>query len=467
MKIIKIVATLGPKTSSINYIKRLGKSGVDIFRLNGSHNTLEWHSDVITKIRKCFKDKPVLFDIPGKKVRTKNISSEIKIIKNKIYQISNNVKDINITNPLFFDLVKKNKIIFADDGTLSFKVIEVIKNKSIVKIKALNNGILKNAKGINVPGSDYRGSRLNKKDFTYLKFAKINNVDFIGISFVESAKHIEVIKNYIGKNPKIVSKIESKNGIKNLTEITKNSDCLMIDRGDLSIETLDNSIALSQKKIIKIASNFAKPVIIATELLNNMITNRFPTRSEVSDIGNSVIDGASCMMLSGETASGNYPIESVKTMRSIIFDTQKDLINLEKNNVDKIDKEKSPNADAIELLCKNTNISKVIAITRTGFAARALSIRNLNIPIISVSDDKDSWRSFNILPGVHGVYYPKRFERKNIDFFKKILKFLFNQKLISIKDKILVTAVAYPSSGNRMNLIQIHEVGDLKKLLGW
>ena len=185
----------------------------------------------------------------------------------------------------------------------------------------------------------------------------------------------------------------------------------MIDRGDLSIETLDNSIALSQK-IIKIASNFAKPVIIATELLNNMITNRFPTRSEVSDIGNSVIDGASCMMLSGETASGNYPIESVKTMRSIIFDTQKDLINLEKNNVDKIDKEKSPNADAIELLCKNTNISKVIAITRTGFAARALSIRNLNIPIISVSDDKDSWRSFNILPGVHGVYYPKRFERK-------------------------------------------------------
>ena len=464
---IKIIATLGPKTSSIDYIKKLGKSGVDIFRLNGSHNTLKWHTDVISKIRKCYKDKPILFDIPGKKVRTKNILNNIKITKNKIYQISNDLKDINITNNLFFDLVQKNKIIFADDGTLSFKVIEVKKIKSIVKIKALNDGILKNSKGINVPGSDYKGSLLNKKDFLYLKFAKINKVDFIGISFVEDKKHIESIKKFIGKNPKIISKIESTNGIKNLTEITKNSDCLMIDRGDLSIETSDNSIALSQKKIIKVASNYSKPVIIATELLNNMINNRFPTRSEVSDIGNSVIDGASCLMLSGETATGSYPVESVKTMKSIIFDTQKNLINIEKNKFNKNDQEKSPNSKAIELLCKNTNISKVVAITKTGFATRSLSMRKLNIPIISVTDNVDIWRSFNIMPGVQGVYYPKKFERKNIDFFKKILKFLFKKNLILTKDKILVTAVAYPSSGNRMNLIQIHNVKDLKNLFGW
>lgn len=467
MKIIKIVATLGPKTSSINYINKLGRSGVNVFRLNGSHNTLEWHADVINKIRKCFKDRPILFDVPGRKVRTKNILSDIQIVKNKIYKISNNSKDINITNPLFFNLVKKNKIIYADDGTLSFKITEVNKSKLNVKLKALNNGFLKNSKGINIPGSDYKGSKLNKKDYTYLKFAKKHKVDFIGVSFVESAKHIESIRNFIGNNPKIISKIESTLGVKNLTEITKNSDCLMIDRGDLSIETSDNSIALSQKKIIKIATDFSKPVIIATELLNNMITNRFPTRSEVSDIGNSVIDGASCLMLSGETAVGSYPVESVKTMRSIIFDTQKNLISIEQKKFKKIDKEKSPNADAIELLCKNTNITKVVAITRTGFAARALSTRSLNIPIISISDDKNSWRSFNILPGVNGIYFPNKFERKNIDFFKKILKFLFNKNLISIKDKILVTAVAYPSSGNRMNLIQIHEVKDLKKLLGW
>ena len=281
MKIIKIVATLGPKTSSINYINKLGRSGVNVFRLNGSHNTLEWHADVINKIRKCFKDRPILFDVPGRKVRTKNILSDIQIVKNKIYKISNNSKDINITNPLFFNLVKKNKIIYADDGTLSFKITEVNKSKLNVKLKALNNGFLKNSKGINIPGSDYKGSKLNKKDYTYLKFAKKHKVDFIGVSFVESAKHIESIRNFIGNNPKIISKIESTLGVKNLTEITKNSDCLMIDRGDLSIETSDNSIALSQKKIIKIATDFSKPVIIATELLNNMITNRFPTRSEV------------------------------------------------------------------------------------------------------------------------------------------------------------------------------------------
>ena len=276
-----------------------------------------------------------------------------------------------------------------------------------------------------------------------------------------------MIKKYIGKNPKIVSKIESTNGIKNLNEITENSDCLMIDRGDLSIETSDNSIALSQKKIIKIASKFSKPVIIATELLNNMIKNRFPTRSEVSDIGNSIIDGASCLMLSGETATGSYPVESVKTMKSIIFDTQKNLINIENDKFNKNDKAKNPNSEAIELLCKNSNISKVVAITKTGFAARSLSMRKLDIPIISVTDDIDTWRSFNIMRNVQGVFYPKKFERKNIDFFKKILKFLFKKNLILTKDKILVTAVAYPSSGNRMNLIQIHNVKGLKKLFGW
>jgi pyruvate kinase len=465
MRKIKIVATIGPKTSSASFIKKLGNAGVDIFRLNGSHNTLKWHLDTIKRIKKCFLNKPILFDVPGRKVRTKNINLDIKIIKNKVYNISNFPEDINVTNQIFFDLIKKNQIIYADDGTLSFKVISINLKKKFSSIKALNNGYLKNSKGINIPGSDYKGSKLNKKDYEYLSFAKDSGVDFIGISFVESAQHINTIKKYIGNNPKIVSKIESMLGIKNLTEITANSDCLMIDRGDLSIETLDNSIALSQKKIINTSNKFCKPVIIATELLNNMIENRFPTRSEVSDIGNSVIDGASALMLSGETATGLFPIESVKTMKTIIEDTEK-AIEIKNLNV-KNDELSSPSAEAIDLLCKNTGVSKVIAITRSGFAARALSLRSINVPIIAISDDKKNSKSFNILPGVTGIFYTKKFEKTNLDFFKKVLKFLFDQKHIVIKDKILVTAVAYPSSGNRMNLIQIHSIKDLKKLLNW
>ena len=467
MKKIKIVATIGPKTSSENYILKLGKAGVDIFRLNGSHNTLKWHANIIKRIRKVCYDKPILFDVPGRKVRTKNISADILIKKNKIYHFSEKSKEncINVTNLIFFDLLKKNQVIYADDGTLSFKVISVNKNKKIASIKALNDGHLKNSKGINIPGSDYKGSKLNKRDYEYLSFSKNSGVDFVGISFVENAKHINTIKKFIGDNPKIVSKIESVAGMKNLTEIVIESDCLMIDRGDLSIETLDNSIALSQKKIIHISNTFCKPVIIATELLNNMIENRFPTRSEVSDIGNAVIDGASALMLSGETATGLFPVETVTTMKQIIEDTEK-AISV-KNNDSIKEKLISPSAEAIELLCKNMNVSKVVAITRSGFAARAISLRNLDVPIIAVSDDKKNSKSFNILPGVKGIFYTQKFQKKNLDFFKKVLKFLFDNKHIVTKDKILVTAVAYPHSGNRMNLIQIHSVKDLKRVLNW
>ena len=303
-----------------------------------------------------------------------------------------------------------------------------------------------------------------------IKFSLKHKIDFIGISFVESKKHIDLIKKIIGKakSPKIVSKIENKLGLKNMSEIISASDAIMIDRGDLSVETQLESIALKQKDIIKNAKKFAVPVIVATELLHSMINQSFPTKAEVSDIGNAVLDGAAAVMLSGETAIGKFPYHAISIMKNIIQKTE----NYNFKSIDyKINNKRKAipyaTSEAINLISKNVGITKIIAITRGGFAAKTLSNNQNNIPIIAVTDDKLAVKSFNLFPRVKGVYFSKTFSKIKLDHMAHILKFLWNKKLINIKDNILVTTVAFPSSGNRMNLIQTHYVGDLKKTFRW
>lgn len=476
MNKVKIISTIGPKTSTKKSIKKLIQIGTDILRLNGSHNNLNWHSEVIKRIKNISPLTPILFDIPGKKIRTTEIKNQISYKKNQIllfasYNIKSDLKKVLVNKKNFHLLVKKNKIIYADDGTLAFKVLKIDRNKHVY-VKALNSGTLKNEKGINIPGIDFGGKVLNEKDKKFILFAKKNKVDFIGISFVENAKHVNIFKKVIGKNsaPKIISKIESAKGLKNLKEIIEVSDGIMIDRGDLSIETSDHSLAIRQKQIINMGKELFKPVIVATELLNNMILNKFPTRSEVSDIGNAIMDGASALMLSGETAVGNYNYESVETMREIIksvekeiYSSNEELSRYKTHNISKF----QYSAEAIDLICKKTNINKIVAITRTGFAARCLALREFKIPILAVSDIECNAKSFGLYPGVKGIFTKKKFEQKNLDFFKDILKFLYKKKYINNNDNILISALAYPGGGNRMNLIQTHSVKYLSKLLKW
>jgi pyruvate kinase len=441
MNKVKIISTIGPKTSSKKNIESLVKFGTNILRLNGSHNTLKWHSEVIKRIKSISPFTPILFDVPGKKIRTTEIDNEINYKKNQIlifasFDVKSDLKKILVNKKNFHLFVKKNKIIYADDGTLAFKVLKIGRNKH-VHVKALNSGTLKNGKGINIPGIDFGGKILNQKDKKFILFAKKNKVDFIGISFVESLKHVSKFKKAIGKSytPKIISKIESAKGLKNLKEIIEISDGIMIDRGDLSIETSDHSLAIRQKQIINMGKELCKPVIVATELLNNMILNKFPTRSEVSDIGNAIMDGASALMLSGETAVGDYSFESVETLRKIINSVEKDMHQLDreltkpkKNLISKFEH----SAEAIELICKKTNINKIVAITRTGFAARSLALREFKVPILAVSDIESNAKSFGLYPGVQGVYFKKKFEQKNLDFFKDILKFLYQKNILII-----------------------------------
>ena len=240
----------------------------------------------------------------------------------------------------------------------------------------------------------------------------------------------------------------------------------MIDRGDLSVETGLENLSINQKKIISTSRLFLKPVIVATEIMDNMVDNYFLTKAEISDISNFVLDGSSAAMLSAETAIGTNPAYSISIMKKIIK-------KIEKNYNDKIEKINFPKKDyiatasAISNLCENIKITKIIAVTRSGFAARTLSSMNVLQPILAVSDNFQNTKTFNLFKGVKGYFFKTKFKKNNLLHIPKILKELYKEKHISNKDHILLTAVAYPNTKNRMNMIETHHVSDLIKTFKW
>lgn len=473
MKNTRIVATIGPATNNPDSLLALKNAGMNIARLNGSHNSLEWHAEVIRLIHEVLPETPILLDIPGRKIRTTQLTTEpVFQAGDTIILTTDTSHDGSVKVPVnYSDLhsdLQAGQTVLADDGTLRFTILK-IEDRDIY-LRAETPGCLKSKKGINVPFVKLNTKLVTDRDRTMIAFAQTNGVDFIGLSFVESKEHVEAIREIIQplSFPRIISKIENQGGINNMSEVIEASDGIMIDRGDLSMETELDSIALKQKEIISCARRYAKPVIVATELLHSMIENNFPTKAEVCDISNAVLDGCAAVMLSGETAVGKNPIEAVSLMRRVVEKSEEYKRKIRDRNDSPVGSA-VPVAigDAIEIICKESPITKIVAITRSGFAAKTLSIRNLMQPIIAVSDDSTAAKSFNFFPGVTGVFYPEKFPRDNLDHVIHILKQLWQQQHLSENDHILVTAVGYPNSGNRMNMIQTHSVSDLRKVFGW
>lgn len=467
----RIVATIGPASSTPQILKEMASAGMGIARLNGSHNNLDWHRKTIELLRKTLPEVPILLDIPGRKIRTAQLQNEpsFKIGETIILttdQIYSGTEKVLINNARLHEDLKPGDVIFADDGTLKFIVDSI--DKTDIFCRAETPGQLKSRKGINVPYVQLRGQPVTNRDGEMIGFAKDNGVDYVGISFVESANHVEKIRTLIGSSwPRIVSKIENRGGLENMEEVIRATDAIMIDRGDLAVETSLEHVAIFQKRILRCARAHAKPVIVATEMLHTMISNPQPTKAEVTDITNAVLDGASATMLSGETAIGEYPSLAINTMK--IISTAAESLVQETMRSDQAGNSNVPQAmsGAISLLCRNLPITKIVAITVSGFAARTISAETLPQPILAVSNDKMAARSFNLLAGVKGIYVDISFSKNTTDHIAKCLTELWRRQEINHDDFLLVTAVAYPRSGNRMNLIQTHAVADLAQTLNW
>lgn len=470
MSRVRIVATIGPATNNAASLRALAEAGMSVARLNGSHGDLEWHRATIALLRKTLPQLPILLDIPGRKIRTVGLKHEPSFAAGDTIMLTTEPdhdgrKKVPVNYDRLHEDLKAGHTILADDGTLRFTVTAV-RGRDIL-CRAETPGTLRSRKGINVPFVKLNTALVTERDHKMVGFAREMGVDFIGISFVESGAHVEAIRELAGKDgPRIVSKVENQGGLDHMEEILAATDAAMIDRGDLSVETNLQSLTLFQKRIIDAARAAGKPVIVATEMLHTMIENDFPTKAEVSDITNAVLDGTSALMLSGETAVGKHPVSAVRLMRQVANEAERYL----QGKLDDAGSKRSvPRAmeDAIALICRTLPITKIVAVTRSGFAARSVAARQVRQPIIAVSNDAQAARSFNILAGVTGEHVDIPFSRTSTDHIVTCLETLWRRGRLSGEDLILVTAVGYPKSGNRMNLIQTHAVSDLIEALGW
>ena len=472
MKRIKIVCTIGPGSVDPKSLIALRDAGMSVARLNGSHANLDWHRQAIRTIREFIPETPILLDIPGKKIRTTQLAHEpVFACGDSLILTTDTSHDGTEKVPVNYSNLHRNlncgDVILADDGTLKFLVNRVEGND--IHVIAEVDGCLQSHKGINVPFVKLDMPQVTPRDEKMIAFAKDAGVDFIGLSFVESGSHVNAIRTLIdASSPRIIAKIENQQGIENAEEITAAADAIMIDRGDLSVETNLQSVALNQKRIIQAARKASRPVIIATEMLHTMIDNPYPTKAEVSDITNAVLDGGTATMLSGETAIGKFAVEAVKLMREVV-DTTDEHIQAQSDSEATHYGENASEAfgEIIPQLARSLPITKIVAVTRYGNAARLIASHFPKQPILAVSDDATAARSFNLIGGTTGIQFNDPFSRTSGDHILEVLHFLWRRGDLKEEDFVLVAGIIYPHDGARMNAIQTHSISTLAEALDW
>ncbi|KAJ1725224.1 Pyruvate kinase [Coemansia erecta] len=423
-----IICTLGPKTQSVEMITELRKAGMNVARMNFSHGSHEFHGTTIANVRRSeeiFKGRPVAIalDTKGPEIRTGNTKGGVdipfKIGHEMIFSMDPKDAQEGSLERLYIDyhnlpkVVAPGRTIYMDDGIMAFEVLEVQENA--VKVVARTDGALSSHKGVNLPGSNVDLPALSDKDKSDLTFGVEQGVDIIFASFIRTAQDVKDIRNHLGekgKYIKIVVKIESTQGVENFDEILAETDGVMIARGDLGIEIPAAQVFIVQKMITAKCNIAGKPVICATQMLESMTYNPRPTRAEVSDVSNAVLDGADCVMLSGETAKGNYPLHAVRMMGDIsllaesaiayppLFNELRASVNLP---VDTTEATCSSAANA----ALEQDAKAIICITTTGTSARMLSKYRPSVPILVVTRDYHTARQVHLSRGCYPFHYQK------------------------------------------------------------
>lgn len=413
----KIIGTIGPATSSPEMIEQLLKAGMDVARLNFSHGSYEEHAENIRTIRKASKkaDWPIaiLADLCGPKIRLGILEQPIEIVSGETIVISTNPAEYSGEHKMiptdYINLssdVKPGNRILMDDGLLQVVVRESSGDEVFCEV--IDGGTVKSRKGMNLPNVDISVSAITAKDREDLDFIVTQDIDFVALSFVRSRDDIRELRWLMKERDKslpIIAKIEKPEAIKDIDAIIKETDMIMVARGDLGVEMPPQEVPVLQKMIIQkcIAAN--KPVITATQMLESMILNPRPTRAESSDVANAVFDGTDAVMLSGETSVGKYPLNAVRTMEQIIRSSEKhalstDIVQIRRGGSDMTDEENICRSACI--MAQEAGAKAIITITKSGKTARLLSKFRPNVPIIAFSQSLSTIRELNIVWGVQG-----------------------------------------------------------------
>ena len=419
----KIIATLGPASNSKKMIERLIKSGVDVLRVNFSHADHEDIKRIVNDVnfirKKLNNHVTLLADLQGPKIRIGEVIEDRELKKNEKISFTTDISTVNRENiikinyPSFAKDVKAGDKVLIDDGKIILKVISSNKN-DFVELKVIQEGVLKSRKGVNLPNTKISQPALTKKDIKDAIFALNNSFDWIALSFVRSKKDILELKELISKNCDhhipIISKIEKPEAIKKMDEIIKASNGVMVARGDLGIEIPAEEVPLNQKMLVTKCKKAGIPIIIATQMMESMIESLTPSRAEVNDVANSVMDGADGIMLSGETSVGKYPCEVVKKIKDIIIGVEDShLINVPRDlpsvKTDRIiTKSICMNAAKI---ANDINASAICTLTHSGYTGWQISSWRPSSLVIVFTSNKKILTQLNLLWGVKCIYYNK------------------------------------------------------------
>jgi pyruvate kinase len=460
----KIIATVGPATNSYESIVELIKAGANGLRLNFSHGDHEEHGQRIKWIRKASKElgKPVAIiqDLQGPKIRLGDFEGIINVAEGQEIRLGYkaNYEKTGII-PVQYDLgdkVKRGECIYIYDGKVRTTVTSIRDN--IIHARVENDGILIKRKGLNLPDTDFSGDVITNKDKKDLAFGSTQDIDYVAQSFVQTPDDIrsmrKILKN-LGMDAKIIAKFETRSATKHIEDIVREADAIMIARGDLAVETPPESVPIIQRKLIGLGVKYAKPTIVATQMLFSMTEMPEPTRAEVSDVATAVLVGADCVMLSDETANGSYPIKSVEVMKRVIVYTEQNaplkpvFFDESRTPAQHMSRQEAI-SDAVIRLAKTLRADAAVAETKSGSTALQIASRRSNIPVIAATSEKRVAQQLSI------VYSCKSFVRPDDKFAAtKLTDWLRSNKVLDKGDIIVSCSGKYPGVVGTTDTIKV------------
>ena len=466
----KIVATMGPATASKEVLKQMIEAGVNICRINFSHGNYDEIKSIIQNIRTLNKELGsfvgILADLQGPKLRIGEVEDGVVLeagekIKITTKKCKGSAQKIYITYPQFPEDVEVNDNVLIDDGKLMLKVITTNK-KDEVEAAVIYGGKLTSKKGVNLPNTKISLPCLTKKDLEDLQFALENNIEWIGLSFVRSVTDIVDLKDKIksfGKKARVIAKIEKPEAVKDIENIIDVADGVMVARGDLGVELPMEEVPLLQKEIVYKCLQASKPVIIATQMMESMISNFSPTRAEVNDVANAVMDGADAVMLSGETSVGKYPVKVIETMQKIVAQVEKKGAIYNREHPPLL-KTQTFITDSICynacVMARQAGVTAILSMTNSGYTAFKISSQRPNVNIFIFTDNESLLTTLSLVWGVRGLYYNK-YESTDITIsdIKNILK---EKKMIQVDDLVINIASMPMKERGRTNMLKLSYV---------
>ena len=473
MKKTKIVSTIGPAIDE-NILRELFKEGLNIVRLNFSHGDHEEHKSRIDMVKKVREEMGlpigIMLDTKGPEIRLGKFKEDVELKDGAMFTLTTKdiIGDKTIVSVSYEGLpkdVKKGDRILIDDGLVELLVEDIVKEEDII-CKVLNGGTLKDHKGVNVPNVSINLPAITEKDIGDIKFGIENDIDFIAASFIRKAEDVIEIRKILEENNgddiDIISKIENREGVDNIDEIIEASEGIMVARGDLGVEILTEEIPLIQKAIIKKCNLAGKPVITATQMLDSMMRNPRPTRAEVTDVANAILDGSDAIMLSGETAIGKYPIESVKTMNKIATKTEESLDYAEVLKLRTSTKDISTTNAISKATCttaEDLDANAIVTSTSSGYTSKAIAKFRPRAPIVAATTSEKVMRKLSL---VWGVYPVMSVRSDNTDEVIDIsISSAVEAGYVKEGDLIVITAGIPVGVSGTTNLIKVQTVGKI------